>query len=39
MLKRKKHFLKEKKTRSYYEGFDSMTELKDVLLEMKRYQL
>jgi len=23
---------------SYYEGFDQMEELKDVLLEMKRYQ-
>lgn len=35
--KRQKKF-KKRMSASYYEGFDQMEELKDVLLEMKRCQ-
>jgi len=35
MYKKRKNF-KNNKTKSYYEGFDEMENIKDLLLELKR---
>jgi hypothetical protein len=38
MFNNKKLNKKNKRINSYYEGFEQIAELKDVLIEMKRYQ-
>jgi hypothetical protein len=35
--KKKKVYIKNNKAKSYYEGFNEMENIKDLLLELKRY--
>ncbi|AEX84737.1 hypothetical protein Marpi_0286 [Marinitoga piezophila KA3] len=39
MKKYKNDFLLKNKKTSYYEGFDVMDKLKDILIELKRSQI